>query len=199
MQGSALVKIVTAILAGGAGQRIGGAKPDRCLAGTSLLTHAVKAATGWGIPIVLVLRDPDQVREGHCPVILDDPDIPGPLGGLASALDWAEVNGVDCVLTLPCDMPFLPADLLDRLNQALTGDMQVAVAASGERLHPVCALWRPSVRPVLIQRARAGQLSLNGLSGAVGRVVVDWPVEQRDPFLNINTRDDLDRAEAMAT
>lgn len=193
------MSIVTAILAGGAGQRIGGAKPDRRLAGVSLLAHALNTAHGFGVPTVLVLRDSNQVSDIHCRVILDDPDIPGPLGGLASALAWANVNGVDRVLVIPCDMPFLPADLLDRLDQSLSGDTGVAVAASGRRLHPVCALWRKSALPNLIQRARAGQLSLNGLSEATGRAVVDWPIEQRDPFLNINTLDDLVQAEGMAT
>lgn len=191
------MSIVTAILAGGAGQRIGGGKPDRRLAGVSLLTHALNAAQGSGVPTVLVLRAPDQVSDIQCQVILDDPDIPGPLGGLASALAWADVSGADRVLTIPCDMPFLPADLLARLDHALTGDTGVAVAASDGRLHPVCALWRTSALSVLLPRARAGQLSLNGLSEAVGRAVVDWSIAPRDPFLNINTPDDLVQAEAM--
>ncbi|WP_339873548.1 molybdenum cofactor guanylyltransferase [uncultured Brevundimonas sp.] len=191
------MSIVTAVLAGGTGQRIGGAKPARRLAGVSLLTHALQAVGRYGAPTVLVLRDPEQVSETKGQVILDDPDIPGPLGGLASALAWADANGADRVLSVPCDMPFLPIDLLARLDLALTGDTGVAVAASDGRRHPVCALWRTSALPVLIQRARAGQLSLNGLSEAAGRVVVDWPVEDRDPFLNINTGEDLARAEAM--
>ena len=191
------MSIGTAILAGGAGQRIGGAKPDRRLAGISLLAHALKATHGWGAPTVLVLRAAEQVNEIHDPVILDDPDIPGPLGGLASALAWADANGADRVLTIPCDMPFLPADLRIRLDHALTGGKGVTVAASDGRLHPVCALWRTSALPVLLQRVHAGQLSLNGLSEAVGRAVVDWPTDQGDPFLNINTLDDLARAEAM--
>ena len=191
------MSIVTAVLAGGAGQRIGGAKPARRLAGVSLLTHTLQAAGRFGAPAVLVLRDPEQVSGIPGRVILDDPDIPGPLGGLAAALAWAAAGDIDRVLTVPCDMPFLPDDLLARLDQALTGDTGVAVAASDGRLHPVCALWRTSARPILIERAHAGQLSLNGLSEAVGRIVVDWPIEQRDPFLNINTLDDLARAEAM--
>ena len=193
------MSIATAVLAGGAGQRIGGAKPDRRLAGCSLLDHALRAASGWGAPTVLVLRDPGQVSGMHDPVIIDDPDIPGPLGGLASALTWATANDVDRVLTVPCDMPFLPSDLLVRLGQALTGEAGVAVAASDGRLHPVCALWRTSALPVLLKRASSGRLSLNGLSEAAGRVVVDWAIDHRDPFLNINTLEDLAGAEAMTT
>jgi len=191
------MSIVTAVLAGGVGQRIGGAKPDRPFAGSRLLTHALKAAHGWGAPVVLVLRNPAQVSDVLDPVILDDPNIPGPLGGLASALAWADLNGTDRVLTIPCDMPFLPTDFLVRLDQALTDDISVAVAASGGRLHPICALWRITALSVLVQRVGDGRLSLNGLSEAAGRVVVDWPIDPQDPFLNINTPDDLAHAEAM--
>lgn len=191
------MRIVTAILAGGAGQRIGGAKPDRQLAGSSLLAHALNAARGWGAQIVLVLREPGQVGEIHERAILDDPDIPGPLGGLAAAMAEAEAGGADRVLTLPCDMPFLPADLLIRLDRALTDAAGVAIAASDGRRHPVCALWRTSALPVLLQRANDGQLSLNGLGEAVGPVIVDWSIEHGDPFLNINTLDDLAHAERI--
>jgi molybdopterin-guanine dinucleotide biosynthesis protein A len=72
----------------------------------------------------------------------------------------------------------------------------VAVAASGGRLHPVCALWRTTAVPVLRRRADEGRLSLQGLSEAVGRVIVDWPAEDDDAFVNINTIDDLALAEA---
>lgn len=191
------MSIVTAILAGGAGQRIGGAKPDRLLAGNRLLIHALKAARGWGAPTIMVLRDPAQISDVLAPVILDNPDIPGPLGGLASALAWAATNDADRVLTLPCDMPFLPDDLLSRLDHALTDDIAVAVAASGGRLHPICALWRTAALPILVQQAGDGRLSLNGLSEAAGRVIVDWPITQADPFLNINTLEDLASAEAL--
>jgi len=93
--------------------------------------------------------------------------------------------------------PLWLASALARLDQALKDDVAVAVAASGGRLHPICALWRTTTLPVLVQRAGNGRLSLNGLSEAAGRVIVDWPIDPRDPFLNINTPDDLAHAEAM--
>jgi molybdopterin-guanine dinucleotide biosynthesis protein A len=95
-------------------------------------------------------------------------------------------------------MPFLPDDLSTRLDHALTADHGVAVAASDGRLHPVCALWRTSAAPTLVQRAGAGRLSLHGLSEAVGRTVVDWSVERGDPFININTAADLTAAEGLS-
>ena len=187
---------VVAILVGGAGRRIGGDKPRRLLAGARLLDHALTRVNDTAAPCIMVARSPQQVEGFAGTVVLDEPGIDGPLAGLLSALNWAAETGADRVLTLPCDMPFLPADLLARLEQALAPDVDVALAASDGRLHPICALWRTAVVPALVQRASEGQLSLRGLAEAVGCVAVDWPVEEGDPFININTAEDLAAAEA---
>ena len=190
------MSMIVAILAGGAGRRIGGDKPRRLLGGARLMDHALTRARGMAAPLILVARSPDQVEGFAGTVVLDAPGIEGPLAGLLSALSWAADAGADRVLTLPCDMPFLPGDLHDRLEQALAPNFGAAVAASGGRLHPVCALWRTAAVPTLVQRANEGRLSLRGLSEAVGCAVVDWPIDEGDPFININTAEDLATAEA---
>lgn len=190
------MSVIVAILAGGAGRRIGGDKPRRLLGGVRLMDHALTRARGTAAPLILVARSPDQVEGFAGTVVLDAPGIEGPLAGLLSALSWAADAGADRVLALPCDMPFLPSDLHDRLEQALAPNLGVAVAASDGRLHPVCALWRTAAVPTLVQRANEGRLSLRGLSEAVGRAVVDWPIDEGDPFININTAEDLETAEA---
>lgn len=193
------MSLIVAILAGGFGRRIGGGKPGRLLGGSSLLSHALKAARAVAAPTILVVRDLEQAEGFKGTVVLDTATIPGPLGGLHSALTSAEAAGADRVLTLPCDMPFLPSDFGAKLTAALTDDFSVAVAASGGRLHPICALWRTTAAKTLVERADRELLSLHGLSEAVGRVVVEWPIEDVDPFLNINTAEDLAAAEQVLT
>jgi len=190
------MSLVVAILAGGAGRRIGGDKPRRLLGGDRLLDHALTAAQAADAPVILVVRTSGQVEGFGGTVVLDTPGIEGPLAGLLSALAWAAEARADRVLTLPCDMPFLPFDLHYRLDQALAPNLGAAVAASGGRLHPVCAVWRTAVVPTLVQRAVEGRLSLRGLGEAVGCAVVDWSVEGGDPFDNINTAEDLAAAQA---
>lgn len=190
------MSLVIALLAGGAGRRIGGGKPHRLLGGTRLLDRALTTARAIAAPTILVVREPGQVDGFGGTVVLDTPGIDGPLAGLFSALAWAADAGADRVLTLPCDMPFLPADLHPRLESALTQEVGAAVAASGGRLHPVCALWRTTTTPTLARRAREGNLSLRGLAEAVGCAIVDWPVDRGDPFVNINTAEDMAAAEA---
>jgi molybdenum cofactor guanylyltransferase len=165
------------ILAGGAGRRIGGGKPLRLLGGETLLDRALGIARRWSDEVL--------VADGTT----DAPGIEGPLGGVAAAL----ALGGD-ILTIPCDMPFLPDDLPDRLGAQ--GEAAV-LAESGGRLHPVCALWRASAADDLPAYVVSGRRSLHGFAEAVGYASVSWSADPADPFFNVNDEADLARAEAL--
>ena len=168
------------ILAGGEGRRIGGGKPQRLLSGETLLNRALRRARSWSDEVLVAARAGGDIA--------DAPAIEGPLGGVAAAL----ALGGD-VLTIACDMPFLPDDL----PQRLIGDKAATLAASGGRLHPVCALWKAEARAALPTYLATGRRSLTGFAEAAGYAAVEWPVEPFDPFFNINDPADLARAEAM--
>lgn len=222
------------VLAGGEGRRIGGGKPQRQLAGQTLLARALALAGSWSAHVAIAVRHPGQAPErlsikwhqvsnqnspglsnrsassdpaksedarGAADVVIDDPAIDGPLSGLLASLRHGRRLGCNAVLTIPCDMPFLPPDLAGRLSAALAGTAgpAVAVASSAGRLHPVCALWTPDAEAVLLREADAGRLSLTNLTERLDRRIVDWPVTAIDPFFNINTPEDLDLAAALLT
>lgn len=168
------------ILAGGEGRRIGGGKPQRLLGGETLLERALRTARGWSDEVLVAARAGGDIA--------DDPAVEGPLGGVAAAL----ALGGD-VLTVPCDMPFLPDDLPVRLQS----DAAATVAASGGRLHPVCAFWTAAARDRLPAYLTTGRRSLTGFAEAVGYTAVEWPTEPFDPFFNINDAADLARAETL--
>ena len=168
------------ILAGGEGSRIGGNKPQRLLGGVTLLERALRKARRWSDEVLVAAREGGDIR--------DDPAIEGPLGGVAAAL----ALGGD-VLTIPCDMPFLPDDLPEWLFSRASATL----AASGGRLHPVCGLWKAAAREALPAYLGTGRRSLTGFAEAVGYEAVNWPVEPFDLFFNINDEADLARAEAF--
>ena len=168
------------ILAGGEGRRIGGGKPQRLLSGETLLNRALRLARSWSDEVLVAAREGGDIQ--------DDPAIEGPLGGVAAAL----ALGSD-VLTIPCDMPFLPVDLPARLRS----DAPATVAASGGRLHPVCTLWKAPARDALPAYLATGRRSLTGFAEAAGYEAVEWPVGPFDPFFNVNDEADLARAEAL--
>lgn len=175
------------ILAGGEGTRIGGSKPTRMLGGRTLIDRALERARSWSREVALAARSVEQVGEPGVPVMIDPPGLKGPLGGLASALGVQRPQ----VLSIPCDMPFLPDDLPDRLAAAL-GHHDVALAASGGHVHPVCGLWRTGMLAEIETYAATGRRSLIGFAEWVGYVSVEWP---GDPFFNINSAEDLAEAE----
>jgi molybdenum cofactor guanylyltransferase len=179
--------IAVLVLAGGEGRRIGGGKPARLLGGMTLLDRALAMARRWSDDVAISVRG-----AGGPGFIEDAPDIEGPLGGLAAGLRHGWLAG-RALLTIPCDMPFLPGDLPERL----TGNAVATLAASGGHVHPVCALWRPGAQDGLPAYLASGRRSLKGFAEAVGCNLADWPAAPFDPFFNVNDEADLARAETL--
>lgn len=188
------MKVAAVILAGGEGRRMGGGKPLRALAGRTLLARAAERACAWSDCAAIAIRDAAQAAHTSLPLIVDEAGIAGPLGGLVAGLRFASDRGRDALLTLPADMPFLPDDLGARLALEIGGH-GAAIAASDGHAHPVCALWRCSVIDLLPAYLATGRRSLMGLAELAGHCLVEWPGGPGDPFFNINSPDDLAKAE----
>lgn len=189
--------IALVVLAGGEGSRIGGCKPARLLAGESLLDRALSRACAWSKIVAVSVRKAGQIEPGELPIIIDETDVGGPFAGLIAALRFGAARGCEFVLTIPVDMPFFPDDLLDRLISRI-GREGCAMASSVGHLHPVCALWRTSVLEQIDCFLAGDQRSLRAFAKLAGFVAVEWPAEPLDPFFNINTAEDLQRAERRA-
>jgi molybdopterin-guanine dinucleotide biosynthesis protein A len=188
--------LVVLVLAGGEGSRIGGGKPLRRLGGETMISRAVAAARGWSDEVRVAVRAFGALGALDAAELCDDPAIEGPLGGLAAGLRFARAAGRDAVLVLPCDMPFLPADLAPRLVGGI-GEAAAAVASSGGHVHPVCALWRVEALDRLPEHLATGRRSLHGFAEAIGHVVIVWTDTPSDPFFNVNSEPDLQRAEQI--
>ncbi|MDO8379732.1 molybdenum cofactor guanylyltransferase [Phenylobacterium sp.] len=183
---------VAVVLAGGEGRRMGGGKPLRAWGGRPLLARALDLAAGYSSHVAIAVRDAGQAGQGAAvPLLFDPPDIGGPLAGLASALDFGRRHGALWVQTLACDMPYLPDDLSDRLARALEPGVGAVLPVSGGRLHPVCGLWRVASRDRLEAYRATGRLSLRGFAQHVGLREVAWDAAGPDPFVNLNTLEDL--------
>jgi len=189
-------KLAVAVLAGGDGSRIGGGKPLIRLGGKTLIERAYDRARGWSDQVVVAIRSPDQLGEHDLPWIADAAGIDGPLAGLAAALEWACRLGADALVTIPCDMPFLPGDLAGRLLDG-AGEHDAALAASGGELHPVCSLWRNAAIYEFPRYCASGRRSLRGFAEQLGFAEIEWSADPSDPFFNINNPDDLAVAEAL--
>ena len=183
------------ILAGGTGRRMGGAdKALLDLRGRPLLSHvAARLAPQVSRLALNANGDPGRFAGFGLPVLPDPLADAGPLAGVLAALDWAAGQGAVRVVTVAVDTPFFPEDLVRRfLAEAGTGP---AIAASA-RSHPTFGLWPVRLRASLAATLDSGERRLGLWAQRTGAAKVVWETDGPDPFLNVNTPEDLAAAEA---
>jgi molybdopterin-guanine dinucleotide biosynthesis protein A len=194
------------VLAGGLARRMGGGdKSMRRIGGRTILDHVLERLGPQCDGLLLNANgDPARFARLGLPVVADTvADYPGPLAGVLAALDWTAANepGVEWVVSVAGDCPFLPRDLVDRLQRArVAEDAELAVAASGGQTHPVIGLWKVALRGEL-RDALVGEdiRKIDRWTARYPLATVSWPTEPVDPFFNANTVDDLDEAERLAS
>lgn len=143
--------------------------------------------------------DPERFASLNLPIFPDAfGTFDGPLAGILTGLIWAETTGADTLITVAGDTPFLPVDLVKRL-QAASAPSTIAVATSNDRVHPTFALWPVALRHDLetflnTQPSRR----VNHFISDHPHVRVPFDTAPFDPFFNINTPDDLAEAQHLA-
>ncbi len=193
------------LLAGGLARRMGGGdKPMRTIAGRTILERVIARLSPQCDGLILNANgDPARFAAFGLPVIADGvPDFPGPLAGILAALDWAAANRPDVthMLSAAADCPFLPRDLVARLEAARKKEnAELAVAASEGRSHPVIGLWAVRLRDELRQALVKEDIrKIDRWTARYPLATVAWPVTPVDPFFNANTVEDIAEAERLA-
>lgn len=189
------------ILAGGLSRRMGQSKATTLLAGRPMLDHIVDRLTPQARPLAINCNGAPLRTDLPC--IADSmPDHPGPLAGIAAAMQFARNDGqANHVLTVPVDAPFIPANLCARLLSACPAQNTVALARSGGRTHPVIGLWPvnleaeihtwltdPNNRKLMLFLKRVPVVGVDFAD-------IETPIGPLDPFFNVNTPEDLVQAE----
>lgn len=178
------------LLAGGRARRMGGHDKGLIeLAGRPLAAHALDRLRPQVTEVLInANRNRDRYAALGASVIADSiGDYPGPLAGLLAGMEAASQP---LVATVPCDSPFVPGDLVERLRRAmLDADAGIAVAHDGERQQPVFLLARTSLAGELRAWLENGGRKIDIWFG--NHHVVDVPFEDTpDAFININTAEE---------
>jgi len=192
------------ILAGGQARRMGGGdKPMLRIGGIAILDRVSARLSAQCIELVINANgDPQRFAEFDVPVIADNvPGFVGPLAGILAGLDWlaAERPGLEWLVSVPSDCPFLPDDLVERLHQARReAGTPLACARSGDWRHPVVGLWPVALRADLRRALTEEDLRKIELwTARHGIAIADWPAQPVDPFFNVNTPEDIAVAERI--
>lgn len=202
--------IVGVILAGGLGTRMGdGDKPLRSLAGRSMLARVIERLKPQVAAMVLNANgDPARFAEFGLPVIPDTVgDYAGPLAGILAGMRWAEANLPEArfVVSVASDTPFFPPNLVSALSEGCGRDEDtIALAASPLGTHPVFGLWPIALADEMQDFLEGGEAKI--LAFADRHLRLNVPFEdllldgfgEVDPFFNVNTPDEAERAEAIA-
>jgi len=210
----ATAQVCAVVLAGGRGARMQGLdKGLQGFRGTPLALHAVQRlqAQSGGAPGLIALnanRSLAEYARWQLPVWPDHlADFAGPLAGFASALAGAGAD-YPYVLTVPCDSPLFPLDLLARLMHALhASEAEIAMplarestdAADGAlRLQPVFCLMRTTLAADLEEYLALGgrKIAHWARRHRLAEVAFDQEHDAPAAFANANTLDELQRLEA---
>jgi molybdenum cofactor guanylyltransferase len=179
------------VLAGGQGRRMGGVdKGLQILRGKPMVEWVIERLKPQVSELLINANQNIQSYEkyGHRVVADEIAGFAGPLAGLHAGLK-AAANPL--IVTVPCDSPFLPSDLVFRLKQSL-GEKDLAVAKTGDQPHPVFSLMKRQVRESLEAFLASGGRKIDAWYAALKVVEVNFD-DEADAFRNINTLDELRR------
>ena len=183
--------ITTVILAGGAARRMGGEdKGLTQLNSEAMIAHVIERLAAQS-PALLINcnRSQQQYAEFGYPLIEDT--ITGGLGPLAGVLSALENSDSDYVLSVPCDTPLLPTDLVARMLQTIKQEQAEACTVNdGDRLHPVVLLVKRSVQAGLRDYLSGGGRKVHDWFYSVTHCSADF-ADQPEAFININTPQQL--------
>ena len=189
--------VTAVILAGGLARRFRGEDKGLILLGERPLVAWVAERLRGFVTEVLVSANrnlADYAALGHT-VVADH--LPGNLGPLAGLLAAGQTAQQEWLLTVPCDIPFLPLNLAARLHaQALAHGMGLVRAADESGTHYAVMLMHRSLLRELGDFVRAGGRQVRAWQATQ---LVDTVAFRGDPyaFLNVNTPDDLRTAERL--
>ena len=183
--------ISSIILSGGRATRMGGVdKGLISLQNKPLIQHVINRLQPQVNEIFInANRQIAQYAAFGFKVLQDEnQDFAGPLAGILLELKHAKH---ELVLSVPCDSPLLPLDLVTRLHSGMAENRtDIAIASSDGNAHPVFCLMKKSVLPSLIAFLDAGERKVSAWQKSQQYIEVDFS-DCSDAFVNLNTMQDL--------
>lgn len=186
-------EVTAAIIAGGKGERMGGKdKGWLNIHGQPIIERILHSIQPQVQHIVInANRNISAYQQYNYPVVRDPvSDFSGPLAGFSAVMNIAKT---DYILTLPCDTPQIPAQLVERMWQGLvSSNANIAVAHDGERIQPMTALIATHLRPSIEAFLAAGDRKVALWCRQQHATLIDFS-DQPEMFFNINTEQQLQR------
>ena len=190
--------ILGAVLAGGKSQRFGEDKSQVKLNGKLLIDYILSEIIDEFKEILIVSNKQIKFKNyENISLINDFKKDQGPLGGVLSAMKWAKEknNKYEWISTFPVDTPFFKKEILQKfLSEINSEESKLFFIKSNNTRHNIFGIWSIDLMKKLEDDLNEGQRKVEVWANSVGVKVINMEFINEDPFFNINTKEDLEKA-----
>jgi molybdopterin-guanine dinucleotide biosynthesis protein A len=190
--------ILGTVLAGGKSQRFGEDKSQVRLEGTLLIDYILSEIKDEFEEILIVSNNKIHFKNSEkISMIADFEKGQGPLGGVLSAMKWVKQKNKDYkwISTFPADTPFFKREILQKFFKEIKiEESRLFFIKSNNTRHNIFGLWSIDLLGELEEDLKKGDRKVELWANKVGVKVIDMEFINEDPFFNINTKEDLEKA-----
>ena len=191
--------ILGVILAGGKSQRFGEDKCQVKLGDKLLIDYILSEIIDEFEEVLLISNNKIKYNHSNKISLVDDfKKGLGPLGGILTAMKWIKENkrNYKWISTFPSDTPFFKKQILDNfLNEIESYEGKLFFINSNDTRHNIFGLWSIDLLERLEKDLNNGERKVEMWANKVGVKSINMKFENKDPFFNINTKEDLIKAE----
>jgi len=191
-------KILGVVLAGGKSLRFGEDKSQVKLNNKSLIDHILSEILTEFKELLIVSNNSIKFNKSKkISIIGDFKNNLGPLGGVLTAMKWIKDNNKDYqwISTFPTDTPFFKNQILKDFHDKINlKNGKLFFIKSNNTRHNIFGLWSIDLADKLEKDLENGDRKVEDWANKVGVNIIDMQFEKNDPFFNINTKEDLEKA-----
>ena len=191
-------KILGVVLAGGKSQRFGEDKSQVKLANKLLINYILSEIIDEFNELLIISNNSIEFQKSEKISVINDfkKDL-GPLGGVLSAMKWVKDNNkaYQWISTFPTDTPFFKNSILKNFFKKIhPEDGKLFFIKSNNTRHNIFGLWSIDLISKLEKDLEKGERKVESWANSVGVNTINMQFEKNDPFFNINTKEDLEKA-----
>jgi len=192
--------ILGVILAGGKSSRFGSNKSLSKLANNKLIEHVINKIDIYFPEILVVSNDSGLIIENKKIKIIEDciKGYLGPLAGVLSAMKYANSfeNKFKWIITFPCDTPFFEKLIIEKMIEKSTSPKEkIYFIKDKKQRHNIFGLWSTSIESILEKDLNNNFRKVDLWADKIGCNFIEKDIQNKNEFLNINTKEDLELAE----
>ena len=193
--------ILAVVLAGGKSKRFGEDKNQTKLGDKTLLEHVLlKISNRYEEILIVSSHSLDTKKIKNVTIIPDCFDDFGPLAGVLSAMKWVKESNKDYkwISTFPVDTPFFKKEILQNFLREINSDeSKLFFIKSNNTRHNIIGIWSIDLMEKLEEDLNYGKRKVEHWANDIGVKVIEMKFLKDDPFFNINSKEDLEKAKKI--